>query len=259
MTVVRRPLTARGVIASTLIGTSPPLLSARRLVRVGELFGINAGTIRVALSRMQAAGEVAKRERGYELVGDLLKRRDAQTEGRAAPVTRWDNTWEMVAVTAAAGSSSARSKTRRSLTRLRLGELREGLWMRPANLDPDRSASVRSEIAGSTASFSGHPEDDPRALATQLWDLDAWSQDASELIASIAKLSTTLGSSAGDDPDLLGPGFVESAAVLRLFTSDPLLPVELEPAEWPAAELRSVYNDFDAAYRRLLLRWLEAL
>ena len=54
MTVVRRPLTARGVIASTLIGTNPPLLSARRLVRVGELFGINAGTIRVALSRMVA-------------------------------------------------------------------------------------------------------------------------------------------------------------------------------------------------------------
>ena len=258
MTVVRRPLTARGVIASTLIGTNPPLLSARRLVRVGELFGINAGTIRVALSRMVVAGEVEKRERGYELVGHLLTRRDAQSEGRATPVGRWNRSWEMVAVTGTAGSSSARSNLRSSLTRFRLGELREGLWVRPANLDPDRNPTLRSHLTPMTTSFSGHPDDDPRALAARLWDLDEWSRDARELIASIEALTQTLGSVAGDDPHLLGPGFVESAAVLRLFSADPLLPGELEPTCWPAAALRSVYDDFDVAYRGLLLRWLDA-
>ena len=51
-------LTARSVIASTLLGTEPPRLPGRVLVRVGELFGITEGTIRTALSRMVASGEL---------------------------------------------------------------------------------------------------------------------------------------------------------------------------------------------------------
>ncbi|TMR26179.1 hypothetical protein ETD96_41735, partial [Actinomadura geliboluensis] len=44
-----RPLTARSVVLSTLLGVHPPRLPARHLVRVGDLFGIAEGTIRVCL------------------------------------------------------------------------------------------------------------------------------------------------------------------------------------------------------------------
>ena len=43
-----RALTARSVVASTLLGMSPPRLSSQLLVRSGELFGITEGTTRVA-------------------------------------------------------------------------------------------------------------------------------------------------------------------------------------------------------------------
>ena len=46
--IERKPMTARSVVASTLLGIEPPRLPARILVRSGELFGIAEGTTRVA-------------------------------------------------------------------------------------------------------------------------------------------------------------------------------------------------------------------
>ncbi|MDQ3757078.1 MAG: PaaX domain-containing protein, C- domain protein, partial [Actinomycetota bacterium] len=45
-----RPLTARSVLLSTLLGAHPPELPVQVLVRSGELFGMAEGTVRVALS-----------------------------------------------------------------------------------------------------------------------------------------------------------------------------------------------------------------
>ena len=44
-----RPLTARSIIASTLLGTHPPVLRGQLMVRLVELFGVPEGTTRVAL------------------------------------------------------------------------------------------------------------------------------------------------------------------------------------------------------------------
>ena len=71
-------LTARSVIASTLLGIEPPRLPTLLLVRSGELFGISAGTTRVALSRMVAAGELEPDGNGYRLAGHLLDRQARQ-------------------------------------------------------------------------------------------------------------------------------------------------------------------------------------
>jgi phenylacetic acid degradation operon negative regulatory protein len=53
-----RRLTARSVVASTLLGTSPPRLPVGVLVRAAELFGISEGTTGVAWTRMAAAAEL---------------------------------------------------------------------------------------------------------------------------------------------------------------------------------------------------------
>jgi phenylacetic acid degradation operon negative regulatory protein len=59
-------------------------------------------------------------------------------------------------------------------------------------------------------------------------------------------------------PDDLAPGFVVSAAVLRHFQADPLLPLELLPKDWPGAKLRAFYENWDARYRTLLAEWSRA-
>ena len=59
--------------------------------------------------------------------------------------------------------------------------------------------------------------------------------------------------------DALSEGFVVSAAVLRHFQADPLLPEELLPRAWPGGGLRDEYDRFDAAYRALLRDYFRIL
>src|SRR3954452_21626707 len=96
-----RSLTARSVVASTLLGTEPPRLPGRALVRVAELFGITEGTTRTAMSRMVAAGELATDDGSYELTGTrLLERQARQSASRRATRHRWHGGWVMVIVVA---------------------------------------------------------------------------------------------------------------------------------------------------------------
>ena len=52
-------LNARSLALSVLLGSHPPELPARAFVSLATLFGIAAGTMRTAISRMLAAGELA--------------------------------------------------------------------------------------------------------------------------------------------------------------------------------------------------------
>src|SRR5829696_4222613 len=83
------PLTARQIVASTLLGADPPRLPSRQLVRAGELFGVAEGATRVAISRMVRAGELVARDGWYELAGALLARQARQAEGRHPVLRAW--------------------------------------------------------------------------------------------------------------------------------------------------------------------------
>jgi phenylacetic acid degradation operon negative regulatory protein len=250
--IERKPMTARSVVASTLLGIEPPRLPARILVRSGELFGIAEGTTRVALSRMVAAGELAPDEDGYRLAGRLLDRQARQAASRRADTGRWDGTWELAVVRAEGPRRAAdRASLRHALADLRLGELREGVWARPANLPADRSpeagdAAARQCLWARPATL--RPAPDPAGL----WDLAGWAEDARVLGDEVADLLPRL--EAGDT-EALGDGFVTSAAVLRLLQRDPLLPDDLQPVGWPGDDLRRSYDRYDAAFKAVWRDW----
>lgn len=254
VSIDRKPLTARSVLASVLLGTDPPRLPTRALVRTGELFGIAEGTVRVALSRMTRAGEVKADGDGYRLAARrLLDRRERQRQSRLAITRTWDGTWELAVVRSARPRTAPeRASLRQALADLRLSELREGAWMRPANLPGDRAPDARAVVVGQCV-WAQRAELSPVPDPAELWDLAGWAGDAAELRADLAALRPRL--SAGDTT-ALREGFVTSAAVLRLLQRDPLLPDELQPRRWPGAELRADYDDYDRAYRALLRRWL---
>lgn len=230
-----RPLTARSVLLSTLLGAHPPELPARVLVRSGELFGVAEGTARVALSRMLAAGEVVQADGRYRLVGRLLERQARQDESRRPALRRWRDDWTIAVVTAAGRTAAGRVALRSAMRELRMAELREGVWLRPANLRLPRREETQCTW------FSARPEEDAVGLAGRLWDLGAWAARAEELQGRMRRLRL-------DDTDALAPGFVLSAAVLRHFQADPLLPEALLPADWPGAALREEFDRFDAAF-----------
>ena len=82
------PLDARSLALSVLLGSHPPVLPARALVALAELFGVAGGTMRTALSRMVAAGELEAADGRYRLAGRLLERQRAQDIGRSQPAER---------------------------------------------------------------------------------------------------------------------------------------------------------------------------
>jgi phenylacetic acid degradation operon negative regulatory protein len=240
-----RPMTARSVLASALLGEDPPELPVAHLVHLAGLFGINPNRARVALSRMVASGEASTDGSGrYRLAGRLLERRDRQDDSLTARTRTWDGRWRMVVVTSSGRTADQRAERRRRMVRARLAEQREGVWLRPDNLelrpdpadDPDLAVYVAEPVA------------DPVVLAAGLWDLGGWAVRARALQAALEARPTA-------GPDDLAPGFALSAAVLRHLQADPLLPAVLLDDDWPGGPFRSTYAEWDRRYRRVLRDW----
>lgn len=238
MSIERKALTARSVLASTLLGLDPPVLPVGRLVETAGLFGITEGTTRTALSRMAAAGEVAAADGRYRLTGRLLDRQRRQDEGRRPRLRPWTGRWRMAVITTERRTAADRAELRTALIRLRLAEWREGVWLRPDNLELTLPPLATEHSTWLVADVDHPPVD--------LWDLDGWAATARDLLAELRTRPTI---------DALAPGFVLSAAVLRHLASDPLLPSDLLPTRWPGGDLRATYDAWDLAYRNVLAAW----
>lgn len=249
--VAARSLTARSVIASTLLGVDPPRLPTLALVRSGELFGHSAGATRTALSRMAAAGEVEADDGGYRLAGPLLERHARQQAARAPAPGRWDGTWELAIVVADRRPAPERARLRQAARRLRLAEVREGCWARPANLDPARAAAERAVVAAQCLLVQGARPDDVTRLV-DAFEPEGWAAGARTLIEH---MDAALPSLERRDVAALAATFELDAAAVRHLLADPVLPAELAPAGWPADELRSSFARFDAGFKETWRSW----
>jgi phenylacetic acid degradation operon negative regulatory protein len=96
-----RPLSARSVVLSLLLGAHPPELMARDLVQVGGQFDIAEPTLRVALTRMVATGDLERTDSSYRLSDRLLERQQRQDAALDPATCPWDGAWEMVVITSA--------------------------------------------------------------------------------------------------------------------------------------------------------------
>ena len=226
---ILRPLSARSVVASTLLGCHPPELPTAALVEMGKLYGVAEGTLRVALSRMLSAGELEAIEGGYRLAGPLLGRQIRQEEGWRPTLREWDGAWTMAVVVVAGRSAGTRAELRAAMVALRLAELREGVWLRPDNLDVALTTEVLDRVR-----ILRSRDDDPAELAATLWDLPGWIRTGRGLLDEMATAT-----------DIPGR-FVAAAGMVRHLLTDPVLPGELLPDDWPGDALRTAYTNFAA-------------
>ena len=234
---------ARSVVLSVLLGARPAWATASELVRLTGDFDIKETTLRVALTRMVAAGDLVRSEDGYRLSDRLLTRQRRQDDALNPRTRDWNESWTMLVITTVGIDARTRTTLRNTLQDRRFGELRDGVWLRPDNLHDDVPARVGQWVRLLHAS-----DDDPAELARRLWDLPGWSQVGRRLLDDMR---------AADDV----PGrFVTAAGIVRHLLTDPVLPDELLPADWPGAELRAVYAHFAAelAQRRDQTQLLEA-
>lgn len=224
------PLPARSTVLSLVLGAHPTPLTPAYLARAGQHFGIAPATVRVAVARAVGDGDLRRTDAGYVLGERLVRRQARQDEAVREADRPWDGSWEAAVVVASGRPGPERAALRETLRAHRMAELREGVWIRPANLERPTVADPALQT------FRATPDQDPVALAARLWDLDAWTAEAQRLRQLLA--ATT-------DP---APRLAVAAAVVRHLGADPLLPPSLRPASWPAADLRRVYR----AYQREL-------
>ncbi|WP_203336657.1 PaaX family transcriptional regulator C-terminal domain-containing protein [Nocardioides limicola] len=235
MPVALAPLPARSVVLSLMLGSHPDRMRAAELIRAGAHFGIAAPTLRVALSRAVAAGDLRRSDGDYVLGERLAARQRWQDEGVEDAERPWDGSWEMAVVVVSGRPGPERAALRERLARHRLAELREGVWTRPANL---RRAGIGDPVL---ATFAARPDGDAATLAGGLWDLNEWSRRGRDLLELLTRTS---------EP---ARRLAAAAQLVRHLAADPLLPGTLLPGDWPGAELRAAYAAYQGELRDLAL------
>jgi phenylacetic acid degradation operon negative regulatory protein len=224
-------LTARGVILSLLVSNHPTRPTPGQVVRAAAAFGIKESAARVALSRMVSEGDLTRTPDGFRLSRALLGRRQRVLHEVAQATRPWNGEWEMVVVTGTGRDPGDRLSLRTQLSRLRLAELREGVWLRPANL-------VRSLDLGDAPVeiLEGRPRAGAAELLASMWDLPAWEAESRRLLQWMKLAKSTV------------DRFTVATAIVRHLLTDPVLPPQLRPRTWSVDEVHAAWGAYQEEF-----------
>jgi phenylacetic acid degradation operon negative regulatory protein len=236
------PLNARSIVLSVLLGSHPPQMSVGRILEFTTLFELADGTVRTALSRMVAAGDLVNEGGIYRLAGRLVERQAQQDAGRHDPPSQWDGTWWTVAVVSDRRTMTERREFRSRATGSRLGELRPDLWLRPANI------AIATDLPDVVITRGPLITGNARDLVARLWDLGEL-QHRSEIHRNALDRAAVQLETGVDRA--LADAFVALAGAQQFLRVEPQLPVELAP-DVAAATLRSRYADVVAEFQSQL-------
>lgn len=222
-------------LLSTVRGQAMPV---RALVAAGEVFGISAESMRVALVRLLGRGTIERNERGQYRIApaaQAIERHVVAWTRAEERVTSWrPGSW--IAVHTAGLKRSDRTRLRRrqrTLQFLGLRELSTHLWVRPNNLKGGVDA-VRAEL------FSlGLEREAPvcelnqlatsvEARARRLWDTTTLRRRYTALHAALERSSARLSQLA--PTAAMAESFLLGGQAIRHIVLDPLLPEPIVPA-----------------------------
>jgi phenylacetic acid degradation operon negative regulatory protein len=204
-----------------------------RILEFTALFDLPDGTVRTALSRMVAAGDLVNDDGVYRLAARLVDRQEQQDAGRRAPPSEWDGSWWTVAVVSDRRSMAERRDFRSRAVGSRLGELRPDLWLRPANI------SIATDLPDVVIVRGPLVAGDQRDLVARLWDLSELRDRSETHLRSLDDAAAGL--EVGTDRSL-ADGFIALAAAQRFLRVEPQLPAALAPDD-AGARLRSRYGE----------------
>lgn len=248
-----RPQTPRAFLLE-LLGAAPDGLPVSALLRAGEVMGLTANNVRVALARAKQQGLVSAGERGWYRLGPeaLAVHREVsrwrRVEDALGPWRGW------VVVHAGALPKSERVAARRQERALRLlgfRELSPGLHVRPDNLvggaDDVRRRLLGLGLDGRALVFRVDGFDDAtEKRARRLWDVRALQRDYARLTTALQKASVRSGSAEARAREAFSLG----GAAIRAIAADPLLPAPIVDEQARAAFFREMRR-FDDRSRPL--------
>lgn len=219
------------------------------LVRILRPLGVSAPAVRTAVSRMVRQDWLAPVEldgaRGYALTDRAVRRLDEA----AARIYRtresgWKGSWDLLVLTSPP-PRAGRERLASALSFLGYAALTESTWISP-HASPEAGQVVAAEGAVA-ARFEGY-DDEPIALARRAWDLDrlgsayaAWQAEAQRLVAD-PESALGLPPLAEDERAFAVRSHLVHEWRKFLF-SDPGLPVELLPADWPGHDAAAFFSE----------------
>lgn len=227
-------------------GLAPVAALARLLAPVG----VSVPAVRTAVSRMVRQGWLEPVRlpdgAGYQLTDRAERRLDAaHARIYRTPVAGWDGHWHLVSPDRPAGRA-ARERLDGALRLLGYAPLPAGVWVSPRR-SPDLVATLASEGVHGHA-FAARLDGDDTDLVGRAWDL-----------APVAAAYRTFEATARDLLAAMGdaPGDREAYAVRsrlvhewrRFLFTDPALPAELLPADWPGHSAAALFDEAAARLR----------
>ena len=235
--------TAKSLILDLLSTLAGRTMQVSALVRAGELFDIAENSMRVALARLVAAGQVERDERGLYRMGAQavpIDRRVTSWRRIHERVQLWDGGWIAVHTGGLAERVSERQLRRRERALHFVGfrDLAPGLAVRPDNL-AGGVAAARSELAalgleaGAIVGALRELDAATDARARGLWDVAAlcagYRESLADLGASLQRLQVA------SEQEAMVESFLLGGRVIRQLVLDPLLPEPIVPTAERAA------------------------
>lgn len=229
-----------------------------RLADITELlavFGIEAATVRVNLSRLRKEGWFSTRRIGRETVYSLTPHMlDILDAGRQRIFRRrdeqWDGQWTMAIYQVPESERAVREQLRKQLAWHGFGQLSPSTWLSPHNLISEvRDIAAENPLAKVDALWCGTGDlAEDRDLATRCWDLNQLAADYDQFISDYSPLNRDILEVSTDGRAALIKRMRLIGDFRRFPFRDPYLPRELQPKNWPSTE---AYTLFGAVHRHL--------
>lgn len=232
------------------------VLEVGQLLRAGEVFGVEPGTVRVALCRLASAGLVEQAGRGRwtmavaaaPLAGQVDGWRILEERGRL-----WDGGFVGVATGGEGGGRAGERQRRRALDLLGFRTFRPGLEIRPDNLRNCVREGLRA-LSVSSPVFALRNLGPDQDAAERLWDVTSLEAGYADRRCAIARATERI-------PTLTLPEaarltWVVGGEAIRTLALDPVLPEQLVDVEARRA-LGKEMRAFDLVGRKVWRRLLD--
>lgn len=229
-----RAMTSKDLIFNLFLADNESCLNTREVMEASALFGIQANSARVALTRLSSAGLIETQERGsYRLGSQAASLADELGSWKkiSARLTSWQQDWVMVlTVNLGRTDRSALTTRQRALHMTGFRELERGVHLRPNNLVGGASLlrerliklGLEQEAPVMLASQLGDGLD---GLARNLWDRKQLESGYHQMHKRIEQW--LLNWQALDIEVAAREVFVLGNAAIRHMIYDPLLPEQL--------------------------------
>ena len=253
------PLSPKQLVLD-ILATSRDTVGTLGLVLGGELLGMQAGAVRVAINRLATAGAITSPQRGHwQLVRETPWARETERWLHLpALVAPWDGSWWLALTHPVPRMQKAAWRgSERALLHRGFREVQPQVWLRPASLQGGleslRQALLALDLSERCLMAEARSLSWPVPRAA--WACEAQNQALSDVLADMQAL---LAAEADDGPPLdalCRNFFLIGRRAQGLLNTDPLLPESWAGAS-PLWAVQALMPDFIETARRLWRRRL---